>query len=331
MNNDDDLRQLFRDATSDIRPRGTLDDIRTQTKKVDPMARRWFLPSMAAAAVMALVIGGAFWMTRDDSAPDRPNVATSPTSPPASATPAVMADATVFYVGEGARGPRLYAETHSVQVKTAAPLAAVQEAALGVPLDPDYKSYWPSTITIESTSFDGVGDSGGIGIRLSAAVPDVPNGTSAKQARMQVEAIVRTAQAAFSGTNPVEFYVDGERQESVLGVAGPSFTGGSDDDVLALVQISNLTDGTTVKAGKLTVEGVANVFEANVSWEIMLGGDAAIDQGYTMAAECCSLEPYSFTTNIALEPGRYTVVVHDNDESGEGRPVNQDTKEIVVE
>lgn len=333
--NDDDLRQIFEDATADIRPQGTLEDIRAQTKKVDPMARRWFLPSLATVAAMALVIGGAFWMTRDTD-PDTAGPATSPTATatasddPTTVVPP-MADVTLYYVGEGARGPRLFSEHQKVDSEDRA-TSALAQATGGQAFDPDYKSYWPSSIKIESVSFDGVGDSGSIGIRLSAAAADRPTGTSAKQALMQVDAIVRTAQEAFSAKASVDFYVDTERQDRVLGVDTSSpQTGGNDDDVLALISIGNLVDGATVPAGKLTVTGMAAAFEANVSWEIMLGGDAVIDQGNTTATECCTLKPYSFTTNIALAPGTYTVVVHDNDESGQGRPVNRDTKEIVVE
>lgn len=333
MNNDDDLRQLFADATSEIRPNGTLDDIRNQTKKVDPMARRWFLPSLAAAAVMALVIGGAFWMTRDTGS----DGAAGPAAPPsatASDEPTVveppMAEMTLYYVGQGANGPRLFAEKQKVDA-TDAPTSALGQATGGQALDPDYTSYWPDSVKVDGTSFDGTGDDGTIGIQLSAPA-ERPGGTSAKRAQMEVNAVVRTAQAAFGAKAPVEFYVGEERQESVLGVAGPTFTGGNDDDVLALVSISDLVDGATVEAGKLTVKGMAAAFEANVSWEILVGGDAVIDSGFATAAECCTLSPFEFTTKIPLEgPGTYTLVVHDNDESGEGRPVNSDSKEIVVE
>lgn len=338
MNNDDDLRQLFQDATADIRPHGTLDDIRAQTKKVDPMARRWFLPSLAAAAAMALVIGGAFWATRDsDADKGSSNVAAPPSQTPSNEpTAPSTTDAQIFFVGEGARGPRLYAEEHQASLDDYQTDAA-NLSATGTPTDPDYRTYWPKSARIEGVAMVSDGTEH-LQIQLAEAVPDRPAGVTAAQAARQVQAIVRTVQAGHAsfydqGTPlpPIEFYADGKLQDKVLGVTGPEFTPGNDDEVLALVSISNLADGATVKAGKLTVEGVANAFEAAYTWEILVGGDAVVDSGFGTAAECCKLSPYSFTSNIALEPGTYTVVVHDNDESGQGRPVNRDTKEIVVE
>lgn len=326
MNNDDDLRQLFHDATADIRPQGTLDDIRAQTKKVDPMARRWFLPSLAAAAAMALVIGGAFWATRDtDSDKGSSNVATSPT-----AAPATPVDARIYYVGDGAQGPRLFAETHAITPgEGGIGLAAADEAIAGKPLDGDYRTEWSEGESIEGVRFENdvitVGFAG-------TAVADPARGMKPAEAQASVNALVRTVRAAYDTDAGVTFTINDEPADQILGVDTSSpMTGGNDDDVLALVSIGNLVNGATVEAGKLTVKGMAAAFEANVTWEILVGGDAVVDSGFATAAECCTLAPYEFTTNIALETGRYTLVVHDNDESGEGRPVNQDTKEIVVE
>ena len=80
----------------------------------------------------------------------------------------------------------------------------------------------------------------------------------------------------------------------------------------------------------MTVEGRASTFEANVVWELRVGGDAVVQHGFTTAAECCTLSPYRFTIKD-VQPGTYTLVVHDTDESGGRRPVNSDSKEIVVE
>jgi hypothetical protein len=99
---------------------------------------------------------------------------------------------------------------------------------------------------------------------------------------------------------------------------------------MAPVQVTSLLNGQTVPAGDLEVEGVAAASEANVQWELLVGGDAVVQSGFATAAECCTLSPYSFTVKD-LQPGTYTLVVHDSDESGEGRPTNQDSKEIVVE
>lgn len=325
MNDDDEqLRRLFHDATADIRPQGSLEDIRNRAEKVDPMARRWFLPAMTAAAVMALVIGGAFWMTRDTGGNDD----TGPASTPTVSAPV---DATIYYVGDGATGPRLFRETHRVTpVDGSAGLAAAKEAVGGTPVDRDYRTGWPTGLSLEGVSYDG----STISVDFAdGAAADPSRRMEPADARAAVNALVRTVQDAFDTKAPVAFSIADEAAPRILGVdtSAPQ-TGGNDDDVLALVSISDLVDGATVPAGKLTVKGLANAFEANVSWEILVGGDAVIDSGFATASECCRLAPFEFTTNIALEgPGTYTLVVRDNDESGEGRPVNRDSKEIVVE
>ena len=82
-------------------------------------------------------------------------------------------------------------------------------------------------------------------------------------------------------------------------------------------------------ATQFEVTGLASAFEANVVWELTQG-DRVVRHGFTTAAECCTLSPYSFT--VTATPGDYTLVVHDTDESGgEGIGTNQDTKNITVE
>lgn len=316
--NNDDLRQLFHDATADITPHGTLDDIRAQTTKVDPMARRWFLPSMAAAAAMALVIGGAFWATRDTGQGDS-NVAAAPST----------IEAAVYYAGDAAIGQRLFAEKHTVPVigpagDSSPDAEAVANLAInGQPDDPDYRSLWPAGIGVRDVGFVGDGD-----ILVSLDKPAVrPKTMTDAQARLAADAVARTLLGVFTDAKRVTF------GSNALGLGSETtFTGGNDDEALALVSISDLADGATVPAGKLTVKGFAATFEANVAWEILVGGDAVIDSGFATAAEGGVLSPFEFTTNIALEgPGMYTLVVHDTDESGEGRPENRDTKDIMVE
>ena len=116
-------------------------------------------------------------------------------------------------------------------------------------------------------------------------------------------------------------------QDAVASVAGAALELSDPDDVEALVQVDNPSDGATVTAS-FTVSGRAAAFEANVVWELKQG-DTVVKDGFTTAQECCTLAPYSFeVTDVA--PGSYTLVVHDTDESGQGRPVDQDTKEIIV-
>jgi hypothetical protein len=332
----EDLRRLFQDAASEVRPQGTYDDILERTKKVDPMTRRWFLPVVAAAAVIGLAIGGAAWIARDSDSPKgNQGPATTPSSVEPTKTAVAMQkrDATVFYLGDGTTGPRLFSESHQVEVGESRTIleAAANEAVGGEPSDPDYRNVWPAATSITGVSFDGIGDAGELQVTFARSVAARPAGISAKEAGMAVDALVRTVQAAAKAPAPVSFYVEGsQHQIEVLGVpTNEPLAAGADDDSLALVSISSPANGATVPAGDLKVTGMAAAFEANVIWELVVGGDVVVKHGHTTARECCTLAPYEFTIND-LAPGTYTLVVHDEDMSGEGRPVNQDTKEIVV-
>jgi len=324
---DDDLRRLFHDAADGIRPQGTLDDILDRTKKVDPMARRWFLPVIAAAAVVAFVIGGAVWVAKDSNTPKGGGPLNNT---PTNGTSTVERAVPMYFVGQAAQGKRLFREFQKLQTCEGTDCllsTAVTRSLGGGAQDPDYSSSWPDDVEVTGTGYtDDL-----ITIDLSAAAHDRPAGMSAADAELAVQQAIFTAQAAVGkGRLPVSFTIDGGPTDTVLGVpSSEPLAAGDELDVLAPVQISSPTHGATLKARTIKVEGVAAAFEANVLWEVLVGGDAVVKSGHATAEECCKLAPYSFT--VDLEPGTYTIVVHDEDMSGEGRPINQDTKEIVVE
>ena len=329
MSENDDFRQLFHEAASDIRPQGSLDDILDRTKKVDPMTRRWFLPVIAAAAVIGLAIGGAVYLSGDDSpASSTPPPAGSPSANPTTGTSGVEGAVPVYFIGEAAQGPRLYREFQHLSVDQSADglmRASVATAVTGSPDDPDYRNPWPQGTTVSAQ-----GGSDRLRVDIRGDLHDRPAGMSQAEADLAVQSLVYSAQAGWGkGPVPVQITLNGNPSDTVLGVP-TSEPLASDSDVLAPVQISSPSNGTKVPAGDLKVTGVASAFEANVVWELLVGGDAVVKNGHATAAECCKLSPYEFTIE-GLEPGTYTLVVHDEDMSGEGRPTNQDTKEIVVE
>lgn len=327
---DGDLRALLHETAAQITPHGTFDDIKERTMKTG--TRRWIAPTLAAAAAMALVVGGLGWMLRDNDSPTgspSPGPATSPTGD-ATGAPLVQRAVPVYYAGQAARGTRLYREFQRREVcETDGCLAtaSITAALTGPAEDPDYRTLWPQGATVHAVE----AGADQIRIDLRGDLHDRPAGMSAADAELAVQQLVYSAQAGFgNGRVPVQLVLDGKHTDTVLGVpASEPLAAASELDVLAPVQVSAPADGQTVKAGAVKVEGVAATFEANVVWEILVGGDAVVASGHTTAAECCRLAPYSFT--VDLEPGAYTLVVHDTDESGEGLPVNQDTKEIIVE
>jgi hypothetical protein len=333
---DDDLRRALHDAVADVEPHDALAQIRSRTNKVVPMNRRWLLPTLAAAAVMAVVIGGAFWINRDNDngpgASGTPTPSVSPSEDPSSGptpTDTTNRAVPVYYVGATANGHGLYREFQKRPVCRAADCllkASTVQAIAGTPIDGDYTSPWPSGTGLNAASYDG--DT--LTIDLSGNIHDRPAGMSQADAELAVQQLIYSAQAGLGqGRPPVQLLIDGSHTDQVLGVpASEPLAAANADDVLAPVQIDAPEQGATVSS-PVRVTGRAAVFEANVVWEVLVGGDAVVKHGFTMATECCTLSPYSFT--VDLDPGTYTLVVHDSDESGEGRPVNQDTKEFTVQ
>jgi hypothetical protein len=337
----EDLKNLFAEATENIRAHGTLDDIRARAGKATPTTRRWFLPSVAAAAVMALVIGGAFWVNRNHADPNGagPVASTDPVVSPTDSATASAQFEYMYYLGDTANGPRLFAEGHPVVGPSNLGRAAADEAINGSPLDPDYKNLWPAGVKVDAVSLI-AGANNSIKITLSGtSVADRPAGLTAEQAALEVTSLVTTVQVSLKQPLPtnVWFEQDGKPLTTVLGVSGTasgaatsSYTGVTDAD-LAPVEIRSPGDAEKfTPGGDLGVLGLASTVEGNVLWELQGAGGTVVKHGFTTAQECCKLSPYKFIVKN-LQPGTYTLVVHDIDDSGAGGPVNQDTKEIIVE
>ena len=166
------LRELLDDATSDVHPHDGLDSIRSRTK-VSPMSTRpWMLG--AAAAVLATaatvtavaVLGGGTPQAGPGPAADP---STTVASPPASETPddpgpvetdapegpvAVEGAVPVYYLGDTGQGPRLYREFHP-GIGGPAFDQAIADAVSRAPDDPDYRNPWPAGTSITGTVTDG--------------------------------------------------------------------------------------------------------------------------------------------------------------------------------
>jgi len=328
-NDDSDLRRLMGDAVSDVHPRGGAEQIRDRAHR--PAAGRWVPLVLAAAVATVVVIGGVGWLGQQSQAPAQSPAAVPGTrdssggqeeSSAARTTPAV--EVPVYYVGDTAAGPRLFAETHLVEGVSGSDVdAAVREAIGSPPIDSDYTEWAPSDRVATSTSSDGKT----VTIDLAEPLPR-PDGMDAETARVTLQSLVWTAGAAVDSAAPVRFTVAGQPADRVLGVdtAAP-VERASAEAVLATVSVSSPTEGATVPS-EFEVRGQAATFEANVVWELKQG-DTVVRNGFNTAQECCRLTGYTF--KVSAPPGDYTLVVHDTDESdGEGVGTSQDTKRISV-
>jgi hypothetical protein len=360
---DERLRRLLDRAVSDIEPREGLDSIHARTK-VSPMSpkRPWLYAAAGAVAATAVTVAAISLAGSDapqvgdgadvaaatspDSAPASGPASTPAPAPPASeppsnqgTSPAPVSDEAVpvYYVGETTRGPRLFREFHRLEVPGADQLTpALREALSTAPDDPDYRTDWPQGTTLANVSVDGSGEDATIDIALANDDLDLaerPSGMSAAEARMAVQQLIYTAQAALQSRAPVEFYLaDGDDlrpADRLLGVpvSGPTRQG---DPVEVLAQVWIIDPGEGAEVGStFEVSGLAAAFEANVQWELMKG-EQQIRRGFTTAEECCTMAPYSFKVRN-VPAGEYTVVVHDSDASGgEGPGPWVDTKTVTV-
>lgn len=350
---DDRLRTLLHDAVADIEPRHGLEAIRTRTKVTPMSARRPWIRGAGAAIVATAAVIIAVTVVGNNGAPS-PSPSAGPAAGPgpsrhavATPTKAVEPSASasqpatnvssqtvpVYYVGDTSHGPRLYREFH--QVTTGDPLSAALSEAVGTtadggqskPLDPDYRVPWPA-LTRASGSTSG----GTITVDLSGdpqdSLRDRPAGMSEDEAKIAVQQLVYTAQAASQSTAPVQLLVNGQHTDTVLGVpASEPVARGDETDVLAQFWIISPQEGETVTS-PVKVTGLAAAFEANVPWELKQG-DKVVKKGFTTAKECCTMAPYSFT--VQAPPGDYTLVVHDSDPSGQGKAPWTDTKDITIQ
>jgi hypothetical protein len=328
---DGELRRTLHDAVADVRPHGTFDDIRSRTDKVVPM-KRWFIPTIAVAAVMAAVVGGAFWLVNGNDSGGGPSgtpthAASSPGDTGTSESATGERAVPVYFVGDTPHGKKLYREFQSQQICATDDCllkASTVTALSGDPADHDYQVPWPSGTGLREVSYNG----DVLTIDLTGDLHDRPAGMSEADAGVAVQQLLFSAQAGLGkGRVPVQLLLDGKHTDTVLGVpASEPLAADNPDDVQALVQVDSPANGATVSQ-TFTVSGRAATFEANVVWELTEDGKV-VKHGFTTAEECCTLAPYSF--DVTAPPGSYTLTVHDTDESGQGRVVNQDTKEITV-
>ena len=344
------LRHLLESTLAGIEPDDRLNEIRSRTK-VTAMSTRpsWLMgaggAALATAAVITAVamIGNPLKQTSDPG-PVGPPSATDTVTDTGQPTPTEPTDTVVpggpvvgvYYLGDTPQGLRLYRE-FQVAIGASDPLnGAVSQAVSAQPTDPDYTNPWPAgtqahadyngdviTVTIESA------DAGGVSLR------DRPAGMSQAEASLAIQQVIYSAQGGLGeGRVPVQFLLDGEHTDQVLGeqVSEP-LAEGDWMATLAFVSISDPTEGATA-SGTLHVSGQASSFEATVPYQLKRGTEV-VKQGFFMAEGYMEhLYPFEGDIDLSgLAPGTYTLVCSTDDASGgaEGFEPTSDTRTIVVE
>ena len=285
------------------------------------------LNSVIFLAITTLVIAGCAANDGEASSITSSAVPVPEASASDSAKPQVLENYTFYFVGDTARGLRLYKEVQIVdtgenELGTDKGLNALTMLISGQlpPFDGDHKTLWKS-----GSKVLGITRAGGLAtVDLSLGRFDV--GSEAEQ--RAIDQIVWTLIANDPSVTSVKLTVDGLAVETLAGHvdATSTFVPGFSYDVLASVEIDQL-DRSDVTS-PVVVTGMACTFEANVSWEL-LQDKAVIDSGATTAAISCPDRSAWRLELGALAPGKYTIRVFDLS-AEDGSLLSEDDKDFTV-
>lgn len=307
--------------------------------------RPWVLGALGAGIATAAVITAVVVISDQSGDPSRTPAAgqgtisattTSPTPPPVTLHQGVYdpsaPDAnqvTMYYFGESDHlgATRLYPEPHTLRSSNEpGVVAAVREFLTSRPMDPDYASGWPAGVDVQSISVDKQGETTihltgvvNLGVNMHVPLNAWAQGGSPVEALLASAGITDIAHFTYNGEVVGSF---GRLDEAIPDDKPLS----ADDDWRARVSITSPVEGQLVDS-PVTVTGSANVFEANVNWELLDANGQLIDNGYTMAA---FMEWKPFTIDLgALDPGTYTIRAFESS-AEDGRPTFVDDKTFTV-
>ena len=340
-------RSLTREADQ-ITPRDRLGTILHEAHEAGPASgpgthtRHWLMP-LAAAAAVALVAGGAWAVTHgsdDQITPTPPAssgpVATTGASSPSdtrsatttpSTQPSTSATATgvlrptslpVYFVGpvgDSAPTYKLYREFIATPLPAGASDSERAKGALVRAINAQPFSNTDGYLQPWSGQTIGRVDVTGALIRVDLANAGNPDAAqTAEIRRLAVQELVWTAQAAIGkGNIPVRFTVQGASAKLFGSIATDQpFTRPPSDQLyqdLAPIWITAPARDQVLPAGKaVTVQGLAIVFEANVSWELQRG-TTQVKNGHTSASAGAPVQG-KYTIGLGVLPaGDYSIRV----------------------
>ena len=252
------------------------------------------LPLRAVLPALALAATALVAGCGSDDAPNQADDPTTTTTPPATTT---------------------------TQSSTGSPSSAQ-------PDDPDYHTLWPAGALTDASLADGQ-----IDVAIDASAVQRPAGMSAQEAKLAVQQVVYTMQAATQQTLPVRFLSGDAPAVTVLGVPTADPVAAADFlDVLALVSVTTPAQDAVVR-GRFTAKGVASSYEGTVPWEVLDSDGRRVLHGSAQADGYLDrLYPWKVRVDVSgLAPGHYTFVAMTDDPSGgEGSGPTKDTKAITV-
>jgi hypothetical protein len=333
------LRDILGNEARSIQPSGDgLDRIREMIRERRQSRRGWLRPlavAGAAAATAAIVVavvlvapsGGGKHTTQPgaDASPTAAVVSPPPSSSSNSATPTADAThpVTLYFIGAKADPQQLlYPET--VMRVPPAGNAFISDAVTALlttpPTDPDYIGGWPQDTQLLGATIKN--DTEAI-IDLSTAANDGPHGLG----EIGAQQLFYTVHGAAPKIDSIELRIDGKPVTSLWGspITNP-ITPKEPFEVFAHVWITSPTQGATV-ASAVTFGGDAIVFEANVSWQILMNG-SVLKQGFATASQGAPMQG-TWQDSVTLTPGTYELRAFEAS-AKDGAPTYVDSKTFTV-
>ncbi len=235
----------------------------------------------------------------------------APTTPPPVAV-TVPTSVPVYYVGPrvpGGTDLALFREFVLAPVATPVTgegraLAALRLATSAAPGDSGYEAWWTG-VDVPSVSVTAS--------RITVTLSTGLTGLSAEQSKLALQQLVWTAQGAVGeGLLPVSFTLADGSTDIAPGLpASASYTqptGQAAFSEISMIWISGPARGVALKAGPVTVSGVASIFEATVQWQVVKGGSVVASGVATASKGAPARGEYTFATP-ALAAGDYTLRV----------------------
>ena len=293
-----DLTTLLHEAVADVEPTDRLTAIRARVRRRHSR-RLWVVSGGAVVAAAATVAAVALASHPRTTAEPEPGPATRPPSSSPSFAPGGGILVPVYYVGGPNDRPKLYREFRTGEWVD--PHNAAIQLLMSTPADPDYRTMWPLG------SLDRAYDRGDL-IEVAIGDPSVrerPSTMSQADAEAAVQQVIYTVQAEAQERLPVQFTYNGNPIDQVLGV--PTSEPLANAPILQTLSRVNLTtpsEGEDV-SGTLDVTGVANSFEANVTWALEDRSQVPVDSGAFTATGYMAEKLFPFHGSIegsSLDP-----------------------------
>ena len=347
---EDDLRRVLHDTVDGLEPRPGLDAIRARTREQHSgHGRAWLLGAFGAAVATAAVVAGVAVLGGDPRPAADPTPAGSPVSPTGERLrraerrplgrclgrlrPVPPSRRRCTSPGTRRRASRCTASSSASTPATGCARRRTWRCAASA-ADPDYRSLWPDGAAIDAVSFDGVDADGLLQVSISdPALRGRPATMTEREARLAVQQVVYTLQGVVGARAPVQFLLDGNPVDTVLGVpTAEPLANDPQAEVLSQVNITAPEQGEEASR-MLVVTGVADSFEATVPLKVMRGSEVVLEDFATADGWMGKLFPFTKTLDLSgLPAGDYTLVASTDDPSGgaEGNGPFTDTKDFTL-